>query len=153
MGLEDEKQKLALKAGKDFAQRALENLTMTEEEKAARAEEDAQKRKILLVKIILGATAVVAGGITLVSLFAAMWPYLVALIVMAGIGGAGYLVAKPKLKAWNEARTAGDRLEAAEREKLEAVKAVEQQKLLVEKQKVAAAKKLEDDLARLKKQI
>jgi hypothetical protein len=153
MGLEDEKQKLALKAGKELAQRALETLTMTDEEKQKRAEEDAQKRKILLVKVILGATAVVAGGITLVSLFAAMWPYLVALVVMAGIGGAGYLVAKPKLKAWTEARTAGDRLEAAEREKLEAVKAVEQQKLLVEKQKVAAAKKLEDDLARLKKQI
>ena len=146
MALEDEKQKLALRHGKAMAQRALDGLTMTDEEKQQRDEEDAAKRKLLLIKVVLGATAVVVVGITLMNLFAKLWIYLVALVIMAGVGGAGYVVLKPKLKAWNDKRTEGARLQAAERQAQEQVAAAEKQKLL-------AQKKLDDDLARLRQQL
>ncbi len=146
MALDDEKQTLALAAGKKLAQRAIDNLTLTEEEKQQRAEEDAAKRKLLLVKVVLGATVVVVVGITLMNLFAKLWIYLVGLAIMAGVGGAGYLVLKPKLKAWNEKRTEGDRVAAAEREAQAQLAAAARQKLL-------AKQKIDDDLARLKKQI
>ena len=157
MVLDDEKQKLALQAGKQMAQRALDSLTMTEEEKAQQAKEDADKRKMLLVKVILGVTAVIVVGITVMSLVATMWPYLVALIAVAGVSGAGYLVLKPKvqarLQAWNEKRTEGDRLKAAEQAARDQVAAAEKHKQLVAQQKLDAHKKLDDDLARLKKQL
>ncbi len=150
MAFEDEKQQLALQAGKQLAQRALDTLTLSDDEKQERAQKDSSSRKLLLIKVVLGGTAVVVVGITLMNLVAKLWLYLVALVVIAGIGGAGYLVLKPRLtallKSWNDKRTEGARLQHAEHEARALVAAIEQQK-------AQAKTRLDDDLARLKKQL
>lgn len=150
MPLEDQKQKLAALAGKSMARNALQgvvdDLTLSPEEKQQRDDERAATNKMRLVKVILGVTFAGVALLTLMSLFAKLWAYAVILMVLAGVGGAGYLVVKPKLKAWNDQRLAGARAEQAEREARAAVTAAAEQKAL-------AAKKLEDDLARLKKQV
>lgn len=146
MGIEDTKAKLVADAAKNMARSAIEDLTLSEEEKKAKEEQSASDRKKLLIKVILGVTVGVVAVITLMNIFAKLWAYLVVLVVLAGVGGAGYLYFKPKLKAWNDKRLAGSRAEAEERAKQEAIESAEKQKQL-------AAKKLEDDLARLKKQL
>lgn len=144
--LEEQKAQFALDAAKKVARSAIEDLTLSPEEKAAKDQASAADRKKLLVKVILGATVVLVVGITLMNLFAKLWLYLVGLVFLAGVAGAGYLLVKPKLAAWNEKRLAGARAAAEEEARASGLKKAEEQKLL-------AQKKLEDDLARLKKQI
>ncbi len=146
MGIEDTKARLVADAAKNMARSAIEDLTLSEEEKQAKEEQSSSDKKKLLIKVILGATVGIVVVITLMNLFAKLWAYLVVLVVLAGIGGAGYLYAKPKLKAWNDKRLAASRANDEERARVAAIESVE-------KQKVLAAKKLEDDLARLKKQL
>ena len=146
MDLDESKARLAVDAAKKVAQSAIEDLTLSPEEKQKKDEQSSADRKKLLIKVVLGATVVAVVGITLMNLFARLWIYGVGLVVLAGVGGAGYLYAKPKLAAWNDRRLAGARAEAAEAEREAGLARAEQQKQL-------AAKKLEDDLARLKKQV
>lgn len=146
MDLDESKARLAVDAAKKVARSAIEDLTLTEEEKQKKDEQSSADRKKLLIKVVLGLTVVAVVGITLMNLFARLWIYGVGLVVIAGVGGAGYLYAKPKLTAWNDRRLAGSRAQAAEEERLAGLARVEQQKQL-------AQKKLEDDLARLKKQV
>lgn len=150
MGIEDEKAKLVAAslggAAKNMARAAIEDLTLSEDEKKAKEEQASSDRKKLLIKVVLGATVGLVVVITLMNLFAKLWAYLVVLVVLGGIGGAGYLYVKPKLKAWNDKRLAASRADEEERARVAALEGLE-------RQKQQAAKKLEDDLARLKKQL
>ena len=146
MGIEDQKAKLVADAAKNMARSAILDLTLSAEEKQQKDEQAAAVRKKLLIKVVLGATAGVVVLITLLNVFAKLWAYLVVVAVVAGLGGAGYLYAKPRLKAWNDKRLAASRAADEERARAAALAEAEQQKAL-------AAKKLEDDLARLKKQV
>lgn len=150
MALEDTQQQLAVQAGKKMARDALrgvvDDLTLSPEEKQARDEERAAGNKMLLVKVVVGVTVAGVVVVSLLSLFAKLWAYLIVLVVLGGASGAGYLVAKPKLKAWNDRRLAGARAEQAEREAQAALDNAAAHKAL-------AAQKLEADLQRLKQQI
>lgn len=148
--LEKTKQKLIEDAGRATLERAVgravTDLTLTPEQKAARDATDEAASRTRLVKVILGGVFVVVAGIVVMKLLAKLWFFGIGLVLVGGLGAAGYLVAKPQIDAFQkrrladraaaeEARTADDRARAAE-------------------QATAAAKqKLEDDLARLKKQV
>ncbi len=82
--------------------------------------------------------------LSLMSVLAKLWVYALGLLVVAGIGGAGYFYAKPKLRALKERATA--RLTEAR----EAEEAAERDKAVVDAA-AAKQKKLEDELAALKK--
>ena len=148
MALSDEverrKQQLVEQAGKAMLDKTvkgvIDDLTLSPEEKAKRAAVDEAGSKTRLVKVVLGVTAALVAGIVILKVLAAVWMYGIALIVLAGLGTAGYLVARPKLEAMKQ-----QRLEAANQRELERTAA--------DRAKAAAAQKLEDDLARLKRQV
>lgn len=161
MALSDEverrKQQLVEQAGKAMLDKTvkgvIDDLTLSPEEKAKRAADDEAGSKTRLVKVVLGVTAALVAGIVILKVLAAVWMYGIALIVLAGLGTAGYLVARPKLEAMKQ-----QRLEAATQRELERTaddraKAADEAKAAVERSKAAAAQKLEDDLARLKRQV
>lgn len=140
----------ALAAGKAMAQRALDDLTLSPEEKARRAEEDAKKRRNLKIKLVLGGVVGLVVVLSAMSVLAALWKYALGLLLVFGIGGAGYLFAKPKLAALKQKATA--RLQARQAE--ERAAAEEQAKVDAAKAAADAAQakkqKLEDELAALK---
>ncbi len=148
MALSDEvarrKQELMARAGEAALRDAVAELTLSPEEKAARKAQSAASDRIRLAKIVLGVTAALVVVIVLLKVFAALWIYGIALVLAAGVGTVGYLVARPKIEAlrarWTAARTARARaLEAAAREAEVARKAE------------AEHRQLEDELARLKR--
>ena len=142
--LKDLSSQAAVSAGKDMAKRALEDLTLSPEEKAKRDEERAGARKRTLIK--WGAIGVV-GVLALVSLvgaLASLWYYALGLLVVGGLGAGAYFYAKPKVRALREkaqarlaARSAAEEQEARERAVRDAA--------------AAKQKKLEDELAALKR--
>jgi hypothetical protein len=161
MALSDEverrKQQLVEQAGKAMLDKTvkgvIDDLTLSPEEKAKRAADDEAGSKTRLVKLVLGVTAALVAGIVILKVLAAVWMYGIALIVLVGLGTAGYLVARPKLEAMKQ-----QRLEAATKRELERTaddraKAADEAKAAAERSKAAAAQKLEDDLARLKRQV
>jgi hypothetical protein len=148
MALSDEverrKQQLVEQAGKAMLDKTvkgvIDDLTLSPEEKAKRQADDEAGSKTRLVKVVLGVTAALVAGIVILKVLAAVWMYGIALIVLAGLGTAGYLVARPKLEAMKQ-----QRLEARNQRELE--------RTADDRAKAAAAQKLEDDLARLKRQV
>ncbi len=128
----------------DMAKRALDDLTLSPEEKAKRAEEAKGARKRALIKWgVIGVVGVVA-ILSLMSVLASLWMYALGLLVVGGLGAGAYFYLKPKVKALRAKATA--RLAA----KSEADAVVAKEKAIVD---AAAAKhkKLEDDLAALKR--
>lgn len=148
MALSDEvarrKQELMARAGEAALRDAVAELTLSPEEKAARKAQSAASDRIRLAKLVLGVTAALVVVIVLLKVFAALWIYGIALVLAAGVGTVGYLVARPKIEAlrarWTAARTARARtLEAAARE------------AEVARRAEAEHRQLEDELARLKR--
>ena len=143
--------KAALAAGKELAKRALDDLTLSDEERAAGDEVKSGDRKKALLKYgVIGVLGVVL-VLSLMSVLAKLWVYALGLLVVAGVGGAGYLYVKPKVKALQAKASA--RLHA--KSDAAAKVAVEQALLAAEQAKldaVAAKKqKLEDELMALKR--
>ncbi len=140
----------ALAAGKAMAKRALDDLTLSPEEKERRAKEDEGKRRSRKVKLILGGVVAVVAVLSLMSVLAALWKYAVGLLLVLGLGGAGWLVAKPKLQALKARATA--RLEARRADERAADEAAAKASAEQAAADAARAKhqKLEDELAALK---
>ena len=140
----------ALSAGKAMAQRALDDLTLTPEEKARREAESARKRRNLKIKLAIGGVVGVVVLLSAMSVLAALWKYALLLLFVAGVGGAGYWFARPKIAALKQKATA--RLEARKLE--ERATAEAEARVAAEKAAADAAakkkQKLEDDLAALK---
>ena len=161
MALSDEverrKQQLVEQAGKAMLDKTvkgvIDDLTLSPEEKAKRAADDEAGSKTRLVKIVLGVTGALVAGIVVLKVLAAVWMYGIALIVLAGLGTAGYLVARPKLEAMKQQRLEARNQRELERTADDRAKAADEAKAAVERSKAAAAQKLEDDLARLKRQV
>jgi hypothetical protein len=144
-------QRAAIAAGKEMARRAVDDLTLSEEEKAKREEARQQARKKKLVKYgLIGVVGVVA-VLSLMSLLAKLWMYAIGALVALGVGAVSWFTLKPRLAKLKERATA--RLEAkkraAEAEKLRLEAAAREQAAadLASAQK----QKLEDELAALKK--
>jgi hypothetical protein len=126
------------------AKRALDDLTLSPEEKAKRDEEAKSARKKTLIKWgVIGVVGVIA-VLSLMSVLASLWMYALGLLVVGGLGAGAYFYLKPKVKALRAKATA--RLAA----KSEADAAAAKEKAIVD---AAAAKqqKLEDELAALKR--
>lgn len=140
----------ALAAGKAMAKRALDDLTLTPEQKREREAADADRRRNLKIKLAIGGVACVVLGLAAMSVLAALWKYAIVLLLAAGVGGAGYLFAKPKLAALKHKATA--RLEARKAEERataeQAAKAAADQ--AAADAVAAKQQKLEDELASLK---
>ena len=155
--VERRKHQLVDQAGKAMVDRAvkgvIDDLTLSPEEKAKRAADDEAGSKTRLVKVVLGVTAALVAGIVILKVLAAVWMYGIALIVLAGLGTAGYLVARPKLEAMKQQRLEAKNQRELERTADDRAKAADEAKAVVERSKAAAAQKLEDDLARLKRQV
>jgi len=136
--------KAALNAGKDIAKRAIEDLTLSDEEKQQRADERAAGRKKTLIKYgVIGVGGIVL-VLSLISVLSQLWMYALGLLVVAGIGAGGYFYLRPKVRALKARATA--KLTA----KRDADAVVAKERAVVD---AAAAKKqkLEDELAALKK--
>lgn len=140
----------ALAAGKAMAKRALDDLTQSPEEKQQRAQEDEAKRRSRKIKLILGGVIAVVAVLSLMSVLAALWKYAIGLLLVLGIGGAGWLFAKPRLLALKARATA--RLEARKAEERAATEA--EARVAAEKAAADAVRakeqKLEDELQALK---
>ena len=161
MALSDEverrKQQLVEQAGKAMVDRTvkgvIDDLTLSPAEKAKRAEDDEAGSKTRLVKIVLAVTGALVAGIVVLKVLAAVWMYGIALIVIAGLGTAGYLVARPKLAALQQRRLAATAARELERTADERARAAAAAVAAAEKAKADAAQRLEDELARLKRQV
>jgi hypothetical protein len=128
----------------DMAKRALDDLTLSPEEKAKRAEEEKGARKKTLIKWgVIGVVGIVA-ILSLMSVLASLWMYALGLLVVGGIGAGAYFYLKPKVKALRAKAAA--RLAA----KSEADAAAAKEQAIVDAA-AAKKKKLEDDLAALKR--
>jgi hypothetical protein len=149
--VENAKNRLMETAAKDVARRALEDLTLPPEEKQRRDVERAGATRKRNIKLVLGLTAVVVVGIGVMTLLARLWFYAMALAVVGGVGFAGYLAVRPRVLELRAARERKQlaaaqeaQREATERHAKDAAQAAADAKL-------AEARKLEDQLAALKK--
>jgi hypothetical protein len=151
--VEKAKEKLIADAGKAMIKGMVDDLTLSPEEKAAKDAEDEGKRRSRMIKIILGVTGAIVAGIVVMKVLAAVWMYGIALVVLLGLGGVGYLAARPKLEAMKVRRL--EKAKAKELERTAAARAAAevQAKVDAENKAKAAKQKLEDDLARLKSQV
>jgi hypothetical protein len=144
--------KAALLAGRDAAQAALDGLLLSDDEKAARAAARARATKKKLVLAVVVATVGAVGVIALLQLIAQLWLWAIGAVIVAGVVGVAALLLRPRLEAVRQRLTAGRAAADAER-----AAAAEQQR---QRQALAAAaqaqeqtaKKLENELARLKQQ-
>lgn len=134
----------ALAAGKEMAKRALEDLTLTSAQKQEREGARKRSRTKTLLKVIGVAVVGVVAALSLMSLLANLWMYALGLLVVGVLAGGGYLYVKPKVMAL-KARAAA-RLNARTSASDAAARA-----RLVQEAALAKDKKLEDELAALKK--
>jgi hypothetical protein len=167
MGLLDDTQKAAQKAAQDatqkattaatlhagraLAQRALDELTLTADERAAKAAAAARQRKKTLVLVVIGATVAGVAGIALFNLIAHLWLYAIGLVVVAGALGIGALVMKPRIDAVRARLLAGRAARTAAAEAEAARADAERARTQAEHAKQQAAAHLESELERLKR--
>ena len=137
-------QRAALSAGKEMAKRALEDLTMTAEEKAERDEQTKSARKKTLVKVVAVGVVGVVAVLSLMSVLASLWMYALGLLVVGGLGAGAYFYAKPKLKALKAKA-------AARLSERNAASEAEARELAAKNAVTAKQQRLEDELAALKK--
>lgn len=148
MALSDEvarrKQQLVAKAGEAALRDMVDTLTLSPEERAAREAQRAASNRVLYAKVALGATVALVALLVLMKVFAALWLYGIALVVLAGLGVVLYFVGRPKLEAlrarWQAARAAKAQAQQAAAREAEAARKVE-----------AERQQIEDELARLKR--
>jgi hypothetical protein len=147
------KERLIKDAGKAMVKGMVDDLTLSPEERAAKDAADEGERRSRMIKIILAITGAIVAGIVVMKVLAAVWMYGIALVVLLGLGGVGYLAARPKIEAFKTQRL--EKKAAAELERTAASRraAELQAKADAEAAVAAAKKKLEDDLARLKSQV
>jgi hypothetical protein len=139
--LEKSKQKLVNEAGRALVQKTIDDLTLSPEEKARRAAEDEAASRMRMVKLILGGVGILVVGVVIMRLLARLWLWGIALVVVGGVAAAAWFAFKPQLEAFKAKRLAA-RAEAAAARDAAARKA-----------EADAKQKLEDELARLKKQV
>lgn len=144
--LEKSKQKLVNEAGRALVQKAVDDLTLSPEEKARRAAEDEAASRLRLVKLILGGVAVLVVGVVVMRLLARLWLWGIALLIVGGVAAAAWFAFKPQLEAFKAKRLAA-------RAEADAARTAAAREAAARKAEADAKQKLEDELARLKKQV
>lgn len=144
--LEKTRQKLVNEAGKAMVKKAVDDLMRSPEEKAHDAAQDEAAARLRMVKLILGGVGVVVVGIVVMRLLMRLWLWGIAIAIVGGLGAAAWFTVKPQLQAWKAKRLAAwTQAEAARTERARED---------AEREAAAAAKRtLDDELARLKKQL
>jgi uncharacterized protein HemX len=140
----------ALALGAAAAKRALEDLTLSPEEKEKKRQEEEAASRAFKVKLALGGVGALLVLLAVLSVLAALWRYAIMLIVVLGLGGVAYWLVKPKVDAVRARLAAGRQAQAAARETQER----EARALAAQRQVALDAaekqRKLEEQLAALK---
>ena len=142
--LKDLSDSAALAAGKSLVKQKLEELTMSDEEKQARSEERAASRKKTLIKWGAIGVGVLVLFASLVAALASIWPYVIGLAVVGGLGAGAYFYVKPKLLRAKDAVKAKLTSGPSSEPELEAPK-------VVVDPATAKKQRLEEELAALKR--
>ncbi len=142
----EQKDRLVVEAGKAMAQKAFDDLTLSPEARAARDAEASAARSKQIVKIVLGGVVALFVVVVGLRLAFALWK-LFLLVGIAGAVGAGvWFTFKPQLTAWQQRRLAEHN--ARELERTAHARAEAEANTAR-----AAQQKLDDELARLKRQL
>jgi hypothetical protein len=144
--LEKSKQKLVNEAGRALVQKTIDDLTLSPEEKARRAAEDEAASRMRMVKLILGGVGILVVGVVIMRLLARLWLWGIALVVVGGVAAAAWFAFKPQLEAFKAKRLAA-------RAEADAARTAAARDAAARKAEADAKQKLEDELARLKKQV
>jgi hypothetical protein len=144
--LEKSKQKLVNEAGRALVQKTIDDLTLSPEEKARRAAEDEAASRLRMVKLILGGVGVLVVGVVIMRLLARLWLWGIALLIVGGVAAAAWFAFKPQLEAFKAKRLAA-------RAEADAARTAAAREAAARKAEADAKQKLEDELARLKKQV
>ncbi|MBI2388365.1 MAG: hypothetical protein HYV09_02000 [Deltaproteobacteria bacterium] len=153
---EDLSIKAALAAGKNAARRVYDDLTLTEDEKAAREVERARARRILKWKLAIGAVVAVVLVATIVALLAKIWLWLLGLVFIAAIAAALWFWVRPKLARPAPERPVAelpahrDQVDDAERLEAEQAREVAARARAEEASRAAREKAIDEELAALK---
>lgn len=149
----------ALAAGKNAARRVYEDLTLTDDEKAAREVERARARRVLKWKLAIGAVVAVVVVATIVALLAKIWLWLLGLVFIGAIAAALWFWVRPKLAGPAKERPVAqlpaprdDEAAAEEAARVEAAQAREAASRAREEEaaRIAREKAIDDELAALK---
>ena len=150
MALADElaksKQKLVNEAGRALVQKAVNDLTLSPEEKASRAADDEAASRLRMVKVVLGGVFVLVVFIVIMRLLARLWLWGIGLLILGGVGAATWFALKPQLEAWKAKRLVA-------RTVAEAARTAADREAKNRKAEAEARQKLDDELARLKRQV
>ena len=148
----DASQRAALNAGRELARRALDDLALSPEERAARDARQARSTKQKLGLAVVGVTVVGVVAIGLMQLIASLWLYAIGLVVVGGLGGVAFLLLRPRLEAVRQRLLAARSERAAAAQKAAEEQQRQQALAQAAQAKRQAAERLEDELARLKQQ-
>ncbi|HEY1098900.1 MAG TPA: hypothetical protein VGF99_08220 [Myxococcota bacterium] len=144
--LNEQKDRLVIEAGKAMAKKAFDDALLSPEEKAARAAVDEANRKQTMIKIVVGGVVGLVALVVVLRVMAALWVYAIGAAVLAGIGAVAYFTLQPKLAALQQRRLA----DAAA---AEAARTADERAAAALKAERDAKQKLDDELARLKRQV
>lgn len=142
--------KAALERVKGAARRALDDLTLTDEEKALRAAEQEKESRIRKWKWIAGGVVAVLVFLAVMSILAKLWAWFVGLAILAGIAYAIYFYLRPKVKAVQVRAVAQIEAHRAEEEQADAAAEAERTREAERAAKAAREQAIDDELAALK---
>lgn len=142
----EQKERLVVEAGKAMAKKAIDDLTLTPEERAAREAEVAASRSQQMVKVIIGGVVALIVVVVGLRLAFALWKLLLLVGVVGAIGAGVWFTFKPQLTAWQQRRL-------AERTARELERTAQARAEAEANAARAAQQKLDDELARLKRQL
>jgi hypothetical protein len=142
----EQKERLVLEAGKAMAKKAIDDLTLSPQERAARDADAAAARSKQIVKVVIGGVVALIVVVVGLRLAFALWKLFLLVGIVGAVGAGVWFTFKPQLTAWQQRRLAEQNARelqrtAASRAHAEAHAAR------------AAQQKLDDDLARLKRQL
>jgi hypothetical protein len=144
--LEKTRQKLVNEAGKAMVKKAIDDLVQSPEEKRHQAAQDEAAARMRVVKVILGGVGVVVVGIVVMRVLMRLWLWGIAIAIVGGLGAAAWFTFKPQLHAWQAKRL-------AVRAQAEAARTEQARHDAARDAAAAAQRSLDEELARLKKQL
>jgi hypothetical protein len=142
----EQKERLVVEAGKAMAKKAIDDLTLSPEARAARDAEASALRSKQIVKLVLGGVVAVFVVVVGLRLAFALWKLFLLVGIVGAVGAGAWFTFKPQLTAWQQRRLA--ERNARELERTASARAEAEANTAR-----AAQQKLDDELARLKRQL
>ncbi len=129
-----------------MAKKAIDDLTLSPEERAARDAAAAAGRSKQLLKVVLGGVVALVIVVVGLRLALALWKLALLVGVVGAVGAGVWFTFKPQITAWQQRRLAEKH--ARELERTATARAEAEANVAR-----AAQQKLDDELARLKRQL